>query len=332
MKKTIIIAEAGVNHNGSLKTAKTLIDVAAFAGCDFVKFQTFKGKNLAVSNAKKAPYQALLTDKDESQLTMLKKLELPYEFHQELLDYANQKGIKFLSTPFDVESVEFLDKLGLEIFKIPSGEILNYPVLRAIGKTRKPVILSTGNSDVTEIEQTISVLRKFGTSEITLMHCNSEYPSPYNDINLRAMNTLKQHFNLPVGYSDHSQGYETAIAAVALGAVIYERHFTLDKNMEGPDHQASLEPQELIQLVKHIRNTELLLGTTEKKPSESELKNKNVARKSIVANCPIRKGEVFTEENITTKRPSDGLSPMLWESVIGQTANKDYQPDDFIEL
>lgn len=327
-----IIAEAGVNHNGSMELAKKLIDAAVIAGCDFVKFQTFKSENLAVKNAKKAPYQAEITGGDESQLDMLKKLELPYEFHEELIQYAKERGIKFLSTPFDVESVEFLDRIGLEIFKIPSGEILNYPVLRAIGKTKKPVILSTGNSDLQEIEQTISVLKKFGTPSITLMHCNSEYPSPFADINLRAMQTLQEHFHLPVGYSDHSEGFETAIAAVALGAVVYERHFTLDKTMPGPDHKASLEPHELIQLVKYIKNTELLLGSKEKKPSPSELKNKEAARKSIIARCAIVKGEKFTEENLTSKRPAGGLSPMLWEKVIGQTASRDFQKDDFIVL
>lgn len=332
MNQVTIIAEAGVNHNGSMEIAKKLVDVAAVAGCDIIKFQTFKGKNLAIKNALKAPYQEITTDKEESQLDMLKKLELPYEFHAELIAYANTKGIKFLSTPFDVESVEFLDSIGLEIFKIPSGEILDYPVLKAIGKTKKTVILSTGNSDLNEIQQTIDVLKKFGTTDITLMHCNSEYPTPLTDVNLRAMKTMQDYFHLPVGYSDHTTGFETAVSAVALGAIVYERHFTLDKNMIGPDHKASLEPDELIKLVKLIRNTEILLGDDEKKPRSSEVKNKEVARKSIVAKCCIKKGEVFSEENLTTKRPSTGLSPMLWETLLGKKADRDYQEDDFIVL
>ncbi len=332
MNQVIIIAEAGVNHNGSMEIAKKLIDVATIAECDIVKFQTFKSKSLAIKNVQKAPYQKITTGKEESQLDMLKKLELPYEFHAELIAYANKKGIKFLSTPFDVESVEFLDSIGLEIFKIPSGEILDYPVLKAIGKTKKPVILSTGNSDLNEIQQTIDVLKKFGTTNITLMHCNSEYPTPLADVNLRAMKTMQDYFHLPVGYSDHTTGFETAVSAVALGATVYERHFTLDKNMIGPDHKASLEPDELIKLVKLIRNTEILLGNYEKKPSCSESKNKEVARKSIVAKCCIKKGEVFSEENLTTKRPSTGLSPTLWETALGKKADRDYQEDDFIVL
>lgn len=330
--KTIIIAEAGVNHNGSIEIAKKLIDCAIKAGCDIVKFQTFKAENLAVKNSKKAPYQEITTGKEESQLEMLKKLELPYEFHAELIEYANSKGIKFLSTPFDVESVEFLDGLGMEIFKIPSGEVTNYPVLKAIGKTKKPVILSTGNSDLNEISKALEVLRKFGSTDISLLHCNSEYPTPLEDVNLKAMQTMKDKFNLKTGYSDHTNGFETAIAAVALGATIYERHFTLDKNMEGPDHKASLEPYELIKLVELIRNTEKLLGSGIKTPSNSEIKNKEIARKSIVAKCAIYKGERFDECNLCTKRPSTGLSPMLWESLIGKLATKDYKKDDLIEL
>lgn len=332
MNKVLIIAEAGVNHNGSMDIAKKLIDVAVIAGCDIVKFQTFKADNLAIPSSKKAPYQEITTGNSESQLDMLRKLELPYDFHEELINYSKSKGIKFLSTPFDVDSVEFLDKLGMDIFKIPSGEVTNYPVLRAIGKTCKPVILSTGNSNIQEVAAAISVLRKFGTKDITLMHCNSEYPTPLEDVNLRAMQTLKDEFKLPVGYSDHTCGFETAVASVALGACAYEKHFTLDKSMIGPDHKASLEPDELIKLVKLIRNTELLLGSSEKVSSKSEVKNKEVARKSIVAKCPIKAGEKYSELNLTTKRPSTGLSPMLWESVIGQVAKKDYVKDDFIEL
>lgn len=328
----LIIAEAGVNHNGSIEIAKKLIDCASIAGCDVVKFQTFKAENLAVQNASKAPYQKVTTGSDESQLDMLKKLELPYDFHKELIEYAKSKNIMFLSTPFDVESVDFLDNLGMKLFKIPSGEVTNYPVLRAIGKTGKPVILSTGNSEINEIRDSINVLKKFGTSKISLLHCNSEYPTPLEDVNLNAMLTLKNEFGLDVGYSDHTTGFETAIAATALGAKIYEKHFTLDRTMQGPDHKASLEPDELIKLVRFIRNTEKLLGDGKKIPSKSEIKNREVARKSIVAKCDIKAGETLTEENLTTKRPATGLSPMRWEDVLGKTAIKNFLKDDLIEL
>lgn len=332
LNSLLIIAEAGVNHNGSIEIAKKLIDCAAIAGCDVVKFQTFKAENLAVKNAAKAPYQKVTTGSDESQLDMLKKLELPYSFHKELINYAKSKNIMFLSTPFDVESVEFLDTLGMELFKIPSGEVTNYPVLRAIGKTGKPVILSTGNSEITEIRDSINVLKKFGTSKISLLHCNSEYPTPLEDVNLNAMLTLKNEFGLDVGYSDHTVGFETAIAAAALGAKIYEKHFTLDRTMQGPDHKASLEPDELIKLVRLIRNTEKLLGDGKKIPSKSEIKNREVARKSVVAKCDIKAGETLTEENLTTKRPDAGISPMRWEDVVGKTAIKNFLKDDLIEL
>jgi len=330
MKKVFIIAEAGVNHNGSIDIAKKLIDVAVQARCDCVKFQTFKAENVVTKYAQKAQYQKLTTEGSESQLDMIKKLELPYQSHYEIIEYCNKKNILFLSTPFDIESVEFLDSLGMSIFKIPSGEITNFPILRAIGATKKDVILSTGNSTIEEIEDAINVLKKYGTNKISLLHCNTEYPTPIEDVNLRAMITLKNKFNLDVGYSDHTNGFEVAIASVALGASIYEKHFTLDKTMEGPDHKASLEPHELIEIVKLIRNTEILLGSDKKTPSKSEIKNREIARKSIVAKKTIKKWDIFTEDNITTKRPATGISPMKWESIIGTTANKDYEEDEHI--
>ena len=313
MEKVFIIAEAGVNHNGSIELAKKLIDRAAEAGADAVKFQSFKAKNLVTKTAKKAEYQETTTGIAENQFQMIKKLELDYEKHGELMNYCQEKGIMFLSSPFDLESIDLLHKLELEIFKIPSGEITNLPYLRKIGKLKKKVILSTGMSTLGDIEQALEILRENGTDDITVLHCNTEYPTPMKDVNLNAMKTIRDAFKVEVGYSDHTLGIEIPIAAVALGATIIEKHFTLDKTMEGPDHRASLEPNELKAMVTAIRNIENAMGDGVKKLTESESKNIKIARKSIVASQNIKKGEVFTEENLTVKRPGDGISPMIWD-------------------
>jgi len=333
--KTLIIAEAGVNHNGSIEIAKKLIDVASIAGVDSVKFQTFVADNLVSKNAKKAEYQQKnMSDTHDSQYKMLKKLELSEVQHHELISYCEEKNIKFFSTAFDLESIDFLATLNLGLWKIPSGEITNYPYLKSIALKHEPVILSTGMCDLRDIENALSVLIQFGLTkdEITLLHCNTEYPTPMEDVNLRAMKTLADKFDLKVGYSDHTQGIEVPIAAVALGATVIEKHFTLDRNMEGPDHKASLEPDELIEMVNAIRNIEKALGTNEKKVTISEQKNRAVARKSIVAAIEIVDGELFTETNLTIKRPGTGISPMQWETMIGKVAKKNYQPDELIEL
>ena len=327
-----IIAEAGVNHNGDIGIAKKLVDAAVVAGADAVKFQTFQAQNLVCKSAKKAEYQLETTEQSESQYEMLKKLELTEEMHRELISYCNAKGIQFLSTPFDVDSVELLERYQLPIMKIPSGEITNYPYLKKIGSTKKKVILSTGMSTLDEVKSAVKVLRDNGTTDIVLLHCNTEYPTPMSDVNLRAMVTLQKELGLRVGYSDHTNGIEVPIAAVALGACVIEKHFTLDRTMEGPDHKASLEPDELKAMVRAIRNIEQALGDAGKKPSDSETKNIEVVRKSIVAKCDIAAGEMFSEKNITTKRPGTGLSPMEWENVIGQTAIRNYKTDEMIEL
>jgi N,N'-diacetyllegionaminate synthase len=333
MKSTSIIAEAGVNHNGSLELAKKMIDAAVAAGADAVKFQTFKAERVVSRYAPKAEYQKKTTTADESQLEMVKKLELDEVAHEELLAYCRSWNIQFLSTPFDLESIDLLNKLELEIFKIPSGEITNLLYLRKIGALKKEIILSTGMANLGEIEAALDVLTGAGTKlkDITFLHCNTEYPSPMQDVNLKAIQTIKSAFpGIDVGYSDHTEGIEVSIAAVAMGATIIEKHFTLDKNMEGPDHKASLEPDELTAMVKAIRNIEKALGSGIKKPSPSELKNKPIARKSIVAAKNIQKGESFTKENLTAKRPGTGISPMLWDEIIGQRAGKDYQQDELI--
>ena len=330
--KTFIIAEAGVNHNGSLEIAKKLIDVAVEAKVDAVKFQTFKSEKLVSKNAKKACYQEQSTSKSESQLEMLKKLELDINAHDILINYCKEKNIMFLSTAFDLDSIDLLNKLGIEIFKIPSGEITNYPYLRKIGRLKKRVILSTGMSYISEIAEAIKVLKDNGTKDITVLHCNTEYPTPMEDVNLSAMNTIKEKFQVDTGYSDHTLGIEVAIAAVAMGAKVIEKHFTLDNNMEGPDHKASLEPKELEKMVKAIRNVEKAIGSGIKEPSKSEVKNLEVARKSIVASKFIKKGEFFTEENLTCKRPGSGISPMIWEEVINTIATKDFEEDEMISL
>ena len=330
--KTFIIAEAGVNHNGSIDLAKQMIDVAAEAGADAVKFQTFKTENLVSKNAPKADYQKVLTGSSESQFEMIKKLELDKNVHKILFAYCREKSIQFLSSPFDLDSIDLLNKLGMEIFKIPSGEITNLPYLRKIGRLEKNVILSTGMADLGEIKDALDVLTNAGTEliNITILHCNTEYPTPMEDVNLRAMITIAQEFGVCVGYSDHTLGIETSIAAVALEAQVIEKHFTLDKNMEGPDHKASLEPDKLKNMVGAIRNIENALGNGIKKASPSELKNKPIVRKSIVAACDIKSGEIFTEKNIIVKRPGTGISPMRWAEIIGKTSTKDYHEDDLI--
>jgi N,N'-diacetyllegionaminate synthase len=333
MKKTYIIAEAGVNHNGSLELAKRMIDVAVDAKVDAIKFQTFKAEKVVSRYAPKAEYQKKTTFAEESQLEMVKKLELDEVAHEKFLAYCRSRNIHFLSTPFDLESIDLLNKLGLEIFKIPSGEITNLPYLRKIGALEKEIILSAGMANLAEIEAALDVLTNAGTKlkDITVLHCNTEYPTPMQDVNLNAMQTIKFAFpGIRVGYSDHTEGIEVSIAAVAMGATIIEKHFTLDKNMEGPYHKASLEPAELKAMVHAIRNIEKALGTGIKKPSPSELKNKPIARKSIVAARNIRKGESFTEKNLTVKRPGTGISPMRWDEVIGQVAQKDYEEDELI--
>ena len=334
MKKTFIIAEAGVNHNGSLELARKMIDAAVEAGADAVKFQTFKAEKVVSRYAPKAEYQKKTTNAGESQLEMIKKLELDAAAHKMLIDYCKKKNILFLSTPFDLESIDLLNELGLDIFKIPSGEITNLPYLRKIGDLKKETILSTGMADLGDIEDALDVLTGAGTKlkDITVLHCNTEYPTPMQDVNLKAMQTIKSAFpGTHVGYSDHTEGIEVPIAAVAMGATIIEKHFTLDKNMEGPDHKASLEPNELKTMVCAIRNVEKVLGNGIKKPSPSELKNKLIVRKSIVAARNIREGEPFTEKNLTLKRPGTGISPMRWDEVIGQRASKDYNIDDPIK-
>ena len=332
MKQVFIIAEAGVNHNGSVELAKELIDVAVQAGVDAVKFQTFKAENLVSKNAQKAAYQKETTDKQESQFDMIKKLELDINTHIELIAYCKAKDIMFLSTPFDHDSINMLDELDLEIFKVPSGEITNLPYLRHIGSLKTEVILSTGMADLGEIEDALNILTEAGTErdQITILHANTMYPTPMEDVNLKAMQTIASAFDIAYGYSDHTLGIEVDIAAVAMGATIIEKHFTLDKAMEGPDHKASLEPDELMAMVKAIRNIELALGSRVKKPSKSEKPNMAIARKSIVANQAIKMGETFTEENITIKRPGNGISPMRWDEFVGTKALKDYEADELI--
>lgn len=326
-----IIAEAGVNHNGSYEVACRLVDAAKSAGADCIKFQTFKAENLVSNNTKKAEYQ-IDTTGEGSQVEMLKKLELSYEAFQKLKDYCDEVGICFLSTPFDFDSINFLNSIEMPFWKIPSGEITNYPYLVAIAKTGKPIVMSTGMCEMSEIEAAINVLKQNGAESIKLLHCNTEYPTPYKDVNLNAMQTMAKAFGLEVGYSDHTKGIEVPVAAVALGAAIIEKHFTLDRNMQGPDHKASLEPNEFAYMVSAIRNIEKSLGDGKKTPSTSERKNIVAARKSIVARRPIRAGEILTAENITVKRPGDGLSPMMWNQVLGTKTLRSYAEDEQIKL
>lgn len=331
----LIIAEAGVNHNGSLELAKHLIDKAVEAGVDIIKFQTFKSEKLVSKAAKQAEYQQRnIGKKDESQLDMLKKLELSQADHEELIAYCKEKGIRFFSTAFDMDSIDYLHSLNMGLWKIPSGEITNYPYLRKIAKYNEPVILSTGMCELSDIEAAINVLLDFGVKkeQITILHCNTEYPTPFADVNLKAMLEIGKKFGVQIGYSDHTKGIEVPIAAVALGATVIEKHFTLDKNMEGPDHKASLEPDELKAMVNAIRNIEQALGSGHKTISPSERKNIEIARKSIVAACPIKAGELLTEENLMVKRPGNGINPMRWNEVVGTRAVQNYNEEDPIEL
>lgn len=333
--RTLIIAEAGVNHNGDIGLAKKLIAAAAAAGADLVKFQTFSAKNLVSSSAPKAEYQKKTTDSSESQLEMIQKLELSREDHAVLIEECSAHGIGFFSTAFDFQSFDLLMELGcLEQVKIPSGELTNLPLLRYISRVGKPLMLSTGMANLGEIEAAIEAVEAAGTPRhlITVLHCTTEYPTPMEDVNLRAMVAMKNAFGVSTGYSDHTPGIEIPIAAVALGATVIEKHFTLDRNLPGPDHKASIEPHELKAMVDGIRNVERALGDGVKRPTASELKNKPIARKSLVAICPIRAGEIFNAENVAAKRPGTGLSPMRWDEVIGRVAIKDFAVDELITL
>ena len=332
MEKVLIIAEAGVNHNGSLELAYELVDKAKEAGADIVKFQTGIPEKLISRFAEKAQYQKETTGDDESQLDMIRKLMLGFDEFVLLKEYCEKKDIRFLSTPFDLSSIEFLDGLGVSFWKIPSGEITNLPYLIKVAKTGKDVILSTGMSTLHEVEDAIDLLNDNGAGNITLLHCTTEYPAPYTDVNLMAMKTMRDRFGLDVGYSDHTVGIEIPIAAVAMGATVIEKHFTLDRNMEGPDHRASMEPDELALMIRSIRNVEMAMGSGKKAPSESEKKNIAIARKSIIAARDIMKGEMLTEDNLTTKRPGNGISPMRWSEVIGTFAVRDFTEDEMIEI
>ena len=331
--KIIIIAEAGVNHNGDISIAKELIDIAANSGADLVKFQTFKADFLVTKKATKAEYQLKNSGSAESQHEMLSRLQLTEEMHRELIAYCNSRNIQFFSTGFDIESIDMLVNLGQDQFKVPSGEITNLPLLRHIGHLGKKVILSTGMSDLEEVGNAIEVIIKAGTpkNKITVLHCTSEYPAPMIDVNLRAMKSIQDSYDVAVGYSDHTNGIEIAIAAAALGATIIEKHFTLDRSLVGPDHQASLEPIELKSMITAIRNIEIAMGDGVKKLTPSEYSNKVVARKSIVAKGKINKGEIFTSENLTTKRPGTGISPMRWDELIGTVSKKNYLDDEIIQ-
>ncbi len=332
MRHVCIIAEAGVNHNGNFELAKKMIDSAKEAGVDYVKFQTFNPGKLVSRFAEKADYQKETTGSNESQLEMLERLTLTKSNFKELKNYCDSIGIGFISTPFDLESIEFLNKFDMDFWKIPSGEITNLPYLEAIAKTGRKVIMSTGMSNLEEIKGAVSILEKNGVKEIELLHCNTQYPTPFEDVNLNSMLTLKSEIGKKVGFSDHTLGIEVPIAAVALGAEIIEKHFTLDKEMEGPDHRASLNPVELKQMVKAIRNIEKSLGDALKRATPSEMANKNVARKSIVAAKNIKKGEILSKENLTTKRPGNGICPMRWYDIIGTSAIRDFKEDELIEV
>ena len=333
--KIIIIAEAGVNYNGDIGIAKKMVKAAAAAGADYVKFQTGIPKRDVSVFAEKAAYQKINTGDEkgsESQLEMCSKLMLPFEVYPELIRCCEEHNIRFLSSPFDPQSAIFLHEMGMHLWKIPSGEITHFPMLKVIASYGEPVIMSTGMATLEEIETSLRYLKGNGAGPVTLLHCNSEYPTPYPDANLLAMHTMKEHFGLEVGYSDHTLGIEVPVAAAALGARIIEKHFTLDKNMEGPDQISSIEPDELKQMVEYIRHVEAALGSGVKEPTASERKNINVVRKSIVAEGFIRKGEVFTDNNLACKRPGGGISPMEWDNVLGKTAIRDFQPDEMIEL
>lgn len=332
MNHVCIIAEAGVNHNGSFELAKRMVDVAKEAGVDYIKFQTFNPKRLVSRFAEKAEYQKETTGDNESQLEMLNKLTLTNENFIELKEYCERVGIGFLSTPFDIESIVFLETFDMDFWKVPSGEVTNLPYLEAIAKTGRSIVMSTGMCDFQEIKNAISILEDNGASDIKLLHCNTQYPTPFEHVNLSAMNTINEVTKKVVGYSDHTQGIEVPIAAVAMGAAVIEKHFTLDKAMEGPDHKASLNPVELKQMVVAIRNIEKAIGDGFKEPSLSEMDNKTVARKSIVANRAIKKGETLSADNLTTKRPGSGISPMKWYEVIGTKAIRNFSEDELIEI
>ncbi len=328
----LIIAEAGVNHNGSFELAKKMADVAKAAGADIVKYQTAVPELVISQFAPKAEYQKDTTGEGESQLDMVRKLHFGFAQHKELKEYCDSIGIMYLSTPFDLDSIDFLASMDMPVWKIPSGEVTNLPYLEKVAKLGKPVIMSTGMCEISEIKEAMEILEKNGAGEITILHCNTEYPTPLKDANVKAMLDIKNNFGTAVGFSDHTLGLEAPLAAVSLGATVIEKHFTLDKSMEGPDHQASMSPDELVALVKAIRNTEVALGDGVKRVTESEAKNKDIARKSIVAKVEIKAGETFTEENITVKRPGNGISPMKWYEVLGQVAKRDFSLDELIEL
>ncbi|MBK0401705.1 N-acetylneuraminate synthase [Adhaeribacter sp. BT258] len=333
MNRTLIIAEAGVNHNGSIELAKKLIDVAVEAGVDYVKFQTFKAENLVSKSAKKAAYQVKnINDNDDSQFAMLKKLELDIDTHKLLIDYCQSRNIKFLSTAFDLDSIDLLNELNIDLFKVPSGEITNYPYLQKIGRSGKSVIVSTGMANLSDIEACIEVLTNAGTNrdQVTILHCNTEYPTPMKDVNLKAMLTIGEAFKVPVGYSDHTLGIEIPVAAVAMGATVIEKHFTLDKTMEGPDHKASLEPDELIKMVAAIRNIENAMGNGIKSPSASEARNIEIARKSIHIAKDLPAGHTLTEADLLMKRPGSGISPMKINSILGKTIAVSLREDDIL--
>ncbi len=329
--KTIIIAEAGVNHNGDLALAKQMIDIAENAGADYVKFQTFIAEDLASSTAKKASYQIENTKNEDSQYSMLKQLELPYESHFELIEYCRTKNVKFLSTAFELKSIDFL-KDKIDFFKIPSGEITNLPYLEKVAKLGLPVVMSTGMANMQEVKDAYSVLTNNGINkdDLTILHCNTEYPTPMEDVNLLAMNSIARELGVKIGYSDHTLGIEIPIAAVAMGASVIEKHFTIDRTMTGPDHAASLEPEELKEMISSIRNIESALGNGVKTPSKSEEKNIPIARKSIIAREDINKGDILTESNLIVKRPGNGINPMKWNEIIGSKATKNYKKDDLI--
>ena len=329
----LVIAEAGVNHNGDIDIAKSLVDIAVEAKADIVKFQTFSAERQVTKNASKAAYQKETTARDETQYSMLKKLELSIDMHEELIAYCKSNHIEFLSTGFDIQSVDLLQNLGQRLFKIPSGEITNFPYLEHIGKIGKPIILSTGMSTLNEIKIALEILQKAGTSKelITVLHCTTSYPVPMSDVNLLAMRTIKDKFEVKVGYSDHTLGIEIPIAAVALGASVIEKHFTLDRNLPGPDHKASLEPNELQEMIKTIRNVEQAMGDGIKKVMPSEAENRDIVRKSMVAIKEIKKGDIFTSENLSTKRPGNGISPMNWNLIIGKSSKHNYEIDELIK-
>lgn len=330
--KTYVIAEAGVNHNGSIQLAKQLIEAARKAGADAIKFQSFKAERLVTQTAEKAEYQKGHSPSHETQFEMIRKLELSEEGHQALIEHSRKLDIDFLSSPFDEQSADFLDRYGVRQFKIPSGEITNHPFLLHVARKMKRMILSTGMSTLAEVDKALDIVYSTGNRDVVLLHCVTEYPAPVDQINLSAMLTMKHAFKVPIGYSDHTMGNEITIAAVALGAEVIEKHFTIDKNLEGPDHKASLEPEELKRMILSIRNVEKALGDGIKKPAFCELENLKVARKSIIAASKIKKGDLLTARNLTIKRPGTGISPIEWFSVLGRKAARDFEEDELIDF